>query len=248
MPPIPTTDSERLAPPRRGRVRPFPGEDAVARRLRGFGPAGLVALLLITLVGTVTVGGMVAVPVSGLLVLGWARLSRTPWRELGSVRPASWPRTIVVGIALGVSLKLALKALVMPLLGADPVNHAFHFIAGDPAMLAAVVWASLAAGFGEETVNRGYLFERGRRLLGAGPAATTVVVLVTSLLFGLAHYPLQGLPGAEQGLITGLAFGTIYALTGRIWTIMIAHAAFDVAAAVLIYLDLETVVAHAIWR
>ncbi len=243
-----TTDSEQVAPRRRGRVRPFPSDDAVARRLQGFGPVGLLALLLIALVGTVTVGGVVAVPVSGFLVLGWAKLSYTPWRELGYVRPASWARTIAVGIVLGVALKLALKAVVMPLLGADPVNHAFHFIAGDPTMLAAIIWASLAAGFGEETVNRGYLFERGRRLLGSGPLALTAIVLATSLLFGLAHYPVQGLAGAEQGLITGLVFGTIYALSGRIWTIMIAHAAFDITAAVLIYLDLESAVAHLIWR
>ncbi len=248
MPPIQTTDPEKLAPARRGRVRPFPAEDAVARRLQGFGPVGLLSLLLITLVGTVTVGGVVAVPVSGVLVLGWARLSYTPWRELGYVRPVSWSRTVFGGILLGVALKLALKALVMPLLGADPVNRAFHFVVGDPAMLAALIWASLVAGFGEETVNRGYLFERGRRLLGSGPLATTAIVLMTSLLFGLAHYPMQGLAGAEQGLITGLVFGTIYALTGRIWTIMIAHAAFDITAALLIYLDLETVVAHALWR
>ncbi len=248
MPPMPTTDSEKLAPPRRGRLRPIPADDSVARQLQGFGPVGLIALLLIALVGTVTVGGVVAVPVSGLLVLGWAKLSYTPWRELGYVAPASWARTIAGGILLGVALKLALKAIVMPLLGADPVNHAYHFIAGDPAMLAAMIWASLMAGFGEETVNRGYLFERGRRLLGSGAVATTAIVLVTSLLFGLAHYPAQGLPGAEQGLLTGLAFGTIYALSGRIWTIMIAHAAFDITAAILIYLELETTVAHTIWR
>ncbi len=226
-----------------------PGDDGLARRLRGFGPLGLASLLAIILIGTVAVAGVVAVPVSGLLVLAWAKLSGTPWRELGFVRPKSWARTIAVGIVFGAAFKLALKALVMPLLGADPVNHAYHFIAGNPAMLAAMVWASLAgAGFGEETVNRGYLFERGRRLLGDGAAARATIVAVTSLLFGLAHYLQQGLAGAEQGLITGLAFGTIYALTRRIWTIMIAHAAFDITASVLIYLDLETTVAHLVWR
>lgn len=64
-------------------------------------------------------------------------------------------------------------------------------LGGSPPAMDFVAWleARPAAGFGEETVNRGYLFERGRRLLGEGPAATATIVAVTSLLFGLAHYP-----------------------------------------------------------
>ncbi len=41
-----------------------------------------------------------------------------------------------------------------------------------------------------------------------------------------------------------LVFGTIFAVTGRIWMLMIAHAAFDLTALWIIYWDLETKVAH----
>jgi len=47
-------------------------------------------------------------------VLIWVRLSRTPWREIGFVRPDSWIRTAAIGIVLGVTLKFLLKMIVMP--------------------------------------------------------------------------------------------------------------------------------------
>ena len=90
------------------------------------------------------------------------------------------------------------------------------------AVLAAVI---IGAGFAEETVYRGYSFERLGKLLGRGAAAKAAMVLLTSALFAAAHYPDQGLAGAEQAAITGLTFGGIFAASGRIWLPMVAHAA-----------------------
>jgi membrane protease YdiL (CAAX protease family) len=50
--------------------------------------------------------------------------------------------------------------------------------------------------------------------------------------------------GVQQATIVGLVIGTIFAVTGRIWTVMIAHAAFDITAVAIIYWNLETAVAH----
>ena len=68
--------------------------------------------------------------------------------------------------------------------------------------------------------------------------------MITSVWFGLDHYALQGLPGVQQATIVGLVFGTIFAITGRIWLLIIAHAAFDLMAVAIIYWDLESAVAH----
>ena len=73
-------------------------------------------------------------------------------------------------------------------------------------------------------------------------------MLLTATFFGLAHYLEQGLPGVQQGLIFGLVFGTIYAITGRLWMLMWAHAAFDLTALAIIYWDLETDVARLIFN
>jgi membrane protease YdiL (CAAX protease family) len=52
----------------------------------------------------------------------------------------------------------------------------------------------------------------------------------------------------QQATIFGLVFGSIFAITGRIWMLMIAHAAFDLTALALIYWNLETKVAHFVFN
>jgi hypothetical protein len=63
-------------PPIEGRVAP-PFDDPVAASLRGFGPLGLLAILVIVLTSAVFK------PLSAILVLVWAWRSHTPWREIG---------------------------------------------------------------------------------------------------------------------------------------------------------------------
>ena len=193
----------------------------------------------------VLLGGAVWPPVGAVLALAWARLSRTPWRDLGYVRPKSWVGGLAAGIAFGAAFKLVMKVVVMPLLGAPAVNQAYHHLAGNAAAIPGTLFAMIVgAGFGEETLFRGYMFERLGKLLGAGARAKVATVALTAALFGAAHYHDQGLPGAEQGVVTGLVFGTIFALTGRLWMLMCAHAAFDLTAYGIIYWNLESRVAH----
>jgi len=219
-------------------------ESRVAAQLRGFGPLGILALLVVTLVGNYPVA-----PLGGILALLWVRWSRTPWREIGFVRPRSWTRDLAVGIAFGMAFKLLMKAVVMPLFGTPPINPAYHYLTGNPAALPGAVYLLIAGGgFGEEVVFRGFLFERFGKLFGSSVGAMAGIVLLTAGLFALAHYPDQGLPGVEQAAITGLAFGTIFAVTGRIWIPMFAHAAFDLTALAFIYWNLESAVAHLIFR
>jgi hypothetical protein len=219
-----------------------PPQDRFAAELRGFGPLGILAVLVIA-------AGQIVAPLSAVLVLVWTRLSRTPWREIGYGRPKSWIRSLAGGIAFGIPFKFLMKAIVMPLLGANPINQAYHYLVGNRAALLAAVWTMIVvAGFGEETVFRGYMFERLGKLLGRSLAAQIMTVLVTAALFGSIHYLDQGLAGAQQATITGLVFGTVFAVTGRIWMLMCAHAAFDLTAIAIIYWNLESAVAHLIFK
>lgn len=225
-----------------GSAKESSGDD-VAAALRGFGPLGILAILAIA------AGNFVVVPLSAVLVLLWARRSHTPWREIGYVRPKSWTRTIATGIVFGIAFKFLMKAIVMPLLGADPINQAYHYLAGNRAALPGILYAvTVGAGFGEETVFRGFMFERLGKLFGSGVWAMPLIVLLAAGWFGAIHYPVQGLAGLEQATIVGLVFGTIFAVTGRIWMLMFAHAAFDVTAVALIYWSLESDVAHLVFK
>src|SRR5437899_1177063 len=89
-------------------------DDRVARALRGLGPLGVLAILV------VLAGNFLFAPLSAILVLAWVRWSRTPWHEIGYRLPENWVRTLALGIPFGIVFKLVMKALVMPLLGADP--------------------------------------------------------------------------------------------------------------------------------
>ena len=142
--------NEMTSPPKAfGTDPPSGADDPVAARLRGFGPLGILAIVVIL------AGNFLFTPLSAILVLVWAWLSRTPWREIGYVRPKSWIGSIAVGIAFGVAFKLLMKAIVMPLLGAPPINQAFHYLAGNTAALPGILFAVIVgAGFGEETVFR----------------------------------------------------------------------------------------------
>jgi CAAX protease family protein len=227
----------------RGTVAQTEAEPRLAQRLRGYGPAGILAIV------AVLAGNLLFIPLSAVLALVWAYWSRTPWREIGYVRPKNWMVTAAIGIAFGASFKLLMKAVIMPLFGAHEINQAFHYLAGNRSAIPATLWLLIAgAGFGEETIFRGYMFERLYKLLGRRVWARAATVLITSTIFASAHYSTQGLPGTEQAAVVGLVFGTIFAITGRIFLLMFAHAAFDLMAYALIYWNLERWVAHWVFR
>jgi membrane protease YdiL (CAAX protease family) len=108
--------------------------------------------------------------------------------------------------------------------------------------------AVIGGGFGEEVFFRGFAFERLGKLLGTSPRARMLIVVLTTAWFAAMHIPEQGIYGAEQALITGATFGTLYGATGTLWLPVIAHAAFDVAAVALIYADLELALAQLFFR
>jgi len=215
-------------------------QSQLADRLRGFGPLGILSIIVILLTGNI---------IGTAFALLWARLSRTPWRELGVVRPRNVVVDVTVAATSGVVLKILMKAVVMRAFAFSPVNQAYHFLVGSttslPSTLAVMI---VGAGFGEETIWRGFLFERLRALIGTSTRAAAVTVVVTSLLFGMAHLIDQGWPGVVQSTLTGFVFGLAYLRLRRIWPVMVAHAAFDVTAVLLIYWDMEEPIARALLR
>jgi membrane protease YdiL (CAAX protease family) len=218
-------------------------DDRVAVALRGFGPLGILAIIVILATN------FLIAPLNAILVLVWAKISRTPWREIGYVRPKSWTGASIVGIVFGVAFKLVMKAIVMPLFGAPPINQAYHFLAGNTSALPWMLYAIIVrAGFGEETVYRGWMFERFGKLFGPHAWTVPLTIVITSALFASGHLADQGLPGAEQAMITGVVFGMIFVRTGSIFLPMVVHVAFDLAALALIYWDVEPAVAHFIFK
>jgi membrane protease YdiL (CAAX protease family) len=217
-------------------------EGALAPKLRGFGPLGILAFVVIAALGPVLE------PLGAVLVLAWVSASQTSWREIGFVAPKRWWRTTILGIVFGGALKIGVKAIVMPMLGADPNNRTYHYLAGDSAAAVVMALYILVASVNEETVFRGFVFERLGKLLGSNLPAKIATVLISSAWFAAVHYLEQGVAGVEQAVMTGLAFGTIFAVTRQIWIPMVAHAAYDFVAIAIIYWNIEATIAHLVFK
>ncbi len=212
--------------------------------LRGLGLAGTVAFLV------VLAGALVLMPIAAALILLWAWLSKTPWRDIGLARPQSWVGGAVVGIAIGIGLKFLLKALILPYIGAQAVNHnVLHDMGLRPtAAIGLAAYSIYGGGFAEELVFRGYLFERLGKLLGTTTVATLFILVFTTALFAAAHWQL-GPFGMAQAVVTGLTFGSLYLATGRkLWVPMFAHAAFDITSVGMIYYGYENQIAHLVFK
>ena len=217
--------------------------DRFAAPLRGFGVLGVAAFVLIF------AGALVFMPIAAILILLWVWLSKTPWRDVGLSRPKSWVGGLLVGILLGIGLKFAMKAVVLPYLGAPPVNATFHYIAGNPAeALGFAVYAIFGAGFAEELFFRGYLFERSAKLFGTGALATALTVIIVTAFFAAAHWQ-QGWFGMVNAGFTGLAVAFVFLVCRRkLFVPIVMHAAFDLTALWMIYNDLEPKIAHLVFH
>jgi uncharacterized protein len=218
--------------------------DPFAADLRGFGFIGILSILVILFSGNIFISGIIFIPLGGLFALLWTIRSKTPWSALGYIRPKSWVLTITVGLTLGIGFKLIMKTMVMPLFGANPVNSTYNFLAGNKVMFLLALFFMMVAGLSEETVFRGFLFERLSKLFRSAKWSKTVIVVITASLFGLGHITDQGITGFEQATIVGLVYGIIYASTDNLWMLIVAHAAFDITAVILIYYNLETTAAQ----
>ena len=167
-----------------------------------------------------------------------------PWCEIGYVRPQRWIASLIVGIAIGVALQNSSLKMIACRYWADPINQAYHYLAGNRTAAAPFVFQIIViAGFGERDVFRGTCLSASADPTARAGAQRLFGALNLHSLCG-AHFFEQGLPGSEQAMVTGLVFGTIFAITGRIWMPMCAHAAFDLTALAIIYWDLESAVAH----
>ena len=71
------------------------------------------------------------------------------------------------------------------------------------------------------------------------PVARWVVMILSAVLFGLAHI-YQGTAGALSAGVIGLAYAVFYMAFGRVWPMIIAHALFDSAQIATVVILIRT--------
>jgi CAAX protease family protein len=120
--------------------------------------------------------------------------------------------------------------------GELPDVSAFRPLIGDAQQLAfwlAISWT--VAAFMEEMVYRGWLMTRIAELTRYSPSGWIIALVVSSVLFGLAHW-YQDVSGVVATGVTGFLFGSAYILSGRnLWCAILAHGLLDTLGFLMIY-------------
>ncbi|HET6646025.1 MAG TPA: type II CAAX endopeptidase family protein [Pyrinomonadaceae bacterium] len=221
--------------------------DFRSRTSRFFLGSRLLAVIEIFLALLIPVGGLVGIiPFSStpfLLLFGWLMLwlRGIGWRDLGLRRPASWPWTLVMGVAIGIAYQYLSLYVVEPLIarltGNLPDVSQFAPLIGNKFFLfISIVISWTLAAFGEELAFRGYLMNRIADLVGSSPRGWAISVTLVSALFGIVHL-YQGASGMIAITLTGLLLGGLYLATGRnLWLPIIVHGVNDTLGFLLIFL------------
>jgi membrane protease YdiL (CAAX protease family) len=100
----------------------------------------------------------------------------------------------------------------------------FEGLKGNVGSLAFLLLASWTlAALGEETVYRGYLQVRTREIVGRGMIGVIVAVLLTSVLFGMAHTE-QGIIGVMVTALDAIFFSLVrLKFDDNLWASVLAH-------------------------
>ena len=174
-----------------------------------------------------------------MLVTVWLglRLRGQSWEHFGlSLRLAS-RRTIVrtvllsfVVFAAGVAA-FVVGAVVMANIVGKPEGadmSGYDYLRGNfPMVILALVAVYIVSSFGEEVIYRAFLINRIAELGSGGKAAWRLVIVIGSVVFGLAHFD-WGLVGMVQTGLLGLALSVSYLVVRRsLWVTILAHVYMD---------------------
>lgn len=228
--------------------------DVIGVPLRKRRPLVAAELLFIPFLFALRSFGAIRNPSLLIFLVGWLSLwlRRSGWRAVGLVRPASWWRTILLGIGIGIAYDAADTLVFLPALRrltgqAIQLGQlgALRCNLGALLLWLAVSW-TLAA-FVEEMAYRGYALNRIADLLGRSQAAFAFSAILVSIVFGFAHVG-QGVSGVLDNVLAGMMFSALYLASGRnLWLPIIVHGVVDSTSLALLFLGVfpgeETVVA-----
>ena len=118
--------------------------------------------------------------------------------------------------------------------GAD--MSTYNYLSGNlPLLIVALLGVYVASSFGEELVYRAFLINRIAELGLGRDASVKIAVVVSALMFGLAHYT-WGISGVVQTTFMGLALGIAYLRVKKnLWVTILAHAYMDTILMVQMY-------------
>ena len=228
----------KIEKPARGKIG-----DALRR------PTGLsLAVLVLSILVLVLSAQMPSVGVGligvFILVLLMAFLRRQGMAWLGFRRPASWLRTHILAMGLGAVVQVSFLYLIDPALHSltgEPTDLSiFDSMRGDMHVLLqwlALVWLTVV--FVEEIVFRGYLMSTIEQFFTANAGAPWIALVLTSVVFGIAH-SYQGISGVLSTGLMGGILALVYLKSGRnIWLPVLLHGWVDTFGLYFIFAGID---------
>ena len=186
------------------------------------------------------IGAMAALVIIGLTF--WLRGDR--FIGLGFFPPENWGITILWGFLLGIAIQLISTLFLEPF--ADKVTNSttdhsgFESLRGNLVnflLVLLTVWILVA--IVEEVIFRGYMMGEIAELIGTSKIALAVNVILSSILFGLAHW-YQGKSGALSTGIIGAVLGILFIASGfNLWLPILTHGFIDTVGLFLIYVNAD---------
>jgi membrane protease YdiL (CAAX protease family) len=212
---------------------------------------GLAAIILIisgsknkAQVGILLVVALVAIS---------SRLGLTSLAQMGFVPPENWLSTVLLALLIGSGLSLLSIIVIQPL--CETITNQTHNVGivegvrGNwKALLSwlALIWTVVA--FGEEILFHGFMMSQLIKLLGTGYLALVVNVLLTNVVFGLAH-AYQGRSGTWSTGVIGVCLCALYIWSGyNLWLPILTHGMIDTVELVLMSRGADRPLRELIWK
>ena len=154
-------------------------------------------------------------------------------------------RALLAGSLLALASQMVIDPVVEKFTGRPHDISAVDAVRGNLAnyLLSLVaVWVLVA--LVEEFLFRGFLMGELINLLGRGPAALAAALLISSTIFGLAHW-YQGASGEWSTGILGVLLGLLFIWSNfNLWLPILAHGIIDTILLGFIYLDKDQQLKH----
>jgi len=209
----------------------------------------IVVLVAVTFLLDAVLGAFIPVPINlekgfvfdtiGKMLLvgvawGLIRLRGETLADIGLKRPASWMRTFMIGIGLAAIVFIAMYFSEKAGFRRDLSK--FKDVQGNLELtVLGVFYAFIGAGFYEEFMFRGFLFQGLAMLFGASRGAWVAACVVQGALFGAGHSYQNPLGMLITGTL-GMLIGFLVLASGRnLWPAIIGHGVYDASRFVLFY-------------
>jgi membrane protease YdiL (CAAX protease family) len=153
------------------------------------------------------------------------------WQRIGMAPPQSWKRTFLLGVGtliaiLIMTIALEIIALNLPGTKVPPIDQSrFNLLSGNLTfflLFVGLAWTTIA--FGEEMFYRAFMITQLGNVLPESKLGTALVLLVSSIIFGLVHW-VEG------------PLGVAYLRSGcNLWVTIIAHSLANSIRFLLLFL------------